>query len=64
MIQATLACVGKHKQGRPLVAAEMCVIIGKNAEQFHETLHRLAGYEQSFGVQIGPARVIALANYE
>lgn len=42
----------------PLVAVAMCKGMAETAETFHEMIHRLAGYEQAFGVQLGPARVI------
>lgn len=43
----------------PLVAISLCRAIADSAEKLHETLHWLAGYEQSFGVQLGPRKVIA-----
>lgn len=42
----------------PLVAVAMCKSMAVGAETLHETLHMLAGYDQAFGVQLGPARVI------
>lgn len=41
----------------PLVAVAMCREMAKGADELHETLHRIAGYDQSFGVQLGPARM-------
>src|SRR5580700_3175367 len=42
----------------PLVAVAMCKEITDGAETLHEILHSLAGHNQAFGVQLGPARVI------
>ncbi len=42
----------------PLVAVEMCNAIASTADEFHEMLHRLAGYDQAFGVQLGPRRIV------
>lgn len=42
----------------PLVAVAVCRDIANHSEQLHTTLHRLAGYDISFGVQIGPAKVV------
>jgi hypothetical protein len=42
----------------PLVAVAMCKGIVEQSCALHETLHMLAGYDQAFGVQLGPARVI------
>jgi hypothetical protein len=42
----------------PLVAVAVCKGLATDAENLHETLHFLAGHEQAFGVQLGPARVV------
>lgn len=42
----------------PLVAVVMCQNIAQNSSKLHDDLHLLSGYEQSFGVQLGPARII------
>ncbi len=42
----------------PLVAIAMCHDIAEHSNQLHDTLHRLCGYDQAFGVQIGPARIV------
>jgi hypothetical protein len=42
----------------PLVAVAMCKSMATGAEVLHETLHAIAGYDQAFGVQLGPARII------
>lgn len=42
----------------PLVAMALCEQIAAQSDALHETLHELAGYRQTFGVQLGPARVV------
>ena len=42
----------------PLVAVQMCCNIVKSAQQLHDDLHQLSGFETAFGVQLGPAKVI------
>lgn len=42
----------------PLVAVAMCKGIADGSEKLHEMLHTLAGWDQAFGVQLGPARVV------
>lgn len=42
----------------PLVAVALCVNIAKESEQLHETLHYLAGFDQAFGVQLGPRKCV------
>lgn len=58
----------------PLVAVALCHGMAQNARQLHDqfhalldqmqmsplhdSLHWLAGYDQAFGVQLGPAKVI------
>jgi len=42
----------------PLIAVEICRVIATQAYNFHETLHWLAGYDQAFGVQLGPAKAV------
>jgi hypothetical protein len=42
----------------PLVAVAMCQRIADQSEELHQTLHTLAGYQQAFGVQIGPRRIV------
>jgi hypothetical protein len=41
----------------PLVAMVMCEQIAKGAEQLHEMLHTLAGFNFHMGVQLGPRRI-------
>lgn len=41
----------------PLIAVEICEQLAHESYQLHETLHRLAGFDHAFGVQLGPARV-------
>ena len=41
----------------PLVAVAICRTITKQADDLHETLHTLAGYDTCMGEQVGPARV-------
>jgi hypothetical protein len=43
----------------PLVAVAFCRTIAETSEALHEQLHWLAGLDQAFGVQLGPARVVA-----
>lgn len=43
----------------PLVAVAICVSVADQSNELHETLHYLAGYDQAFGVQLGPRRVVA-----
>ena len=42
----------------PLVAVAMCQRITSDAQQLHDALHVLSGYEFAFGVQLGPARIV------
>lgn len=42
----------------PLLAMLLCQQIATESEQLHETLHRLAGFDSAFGVQLGPAKVM------
>lgn len=42
----------------PLVAVAMCNSIAKGSEVLHDTLHLLCGYEQAFGAQLGPRRIV------
>ena len=42
----------------PLVAMDMCRQISAESNQLHDMLHVLAGYEQSFGVMLGPNRIV------
>ena len=40
----------------PLLAVSMCQDIAISAENLHQWLHFLAGYENAFGEQLGPAK--------
>lgn len=42
----------------PLVAVAVCDQIARESSRLHDTLHLLAGYQQAFGVTIGPARCV------
>lgn len=42
----------------PLVAVAMCNQIVTESEKLHESLHLLGGWEQAFGVQLGPAHIV------
>lgn len=42
----------------PLLAMAMCQQIATQSGDLHETLHFLAGYNQAFGVQLGPRRIV------
>lgn len=42
----------------PLFAMKMCELISTQSGKLHDILHYLAGYETSFGVQVGPSRVV------
>lgn len=41
----------------PLFAVRMCQQIAEQAEELHQTLHSLAGWNQAFGEQLGPKKV-------
>lgn len=41
----------------PLVAMSLCERVARDSDKLHETLHYLAGYDQRFGVTVGPAKV-------
>lgn len=42
----------------PLATAAMCREVARIAEQAHGALHRLAGFDQAFGVQLGPGKFV------
>lgn len=42
----------------PLVAMHLCSQIAHRADDLHEILHYLAGYDSSFGVMLGPRKVV------
>ena len=42
----------------PLVAVSICRMLATESYALHETLHYLAGFDQQFGEQVGPAKVI------
>jgi hypothetical protein len=42
----------------PLLAVHFCRSISREANQLHDMLHWLAGYDHAFGVQLGPAKVV------
>lgn len=41
----------------PLVAMEMCSIISKTAETFHEQLHWFSGRQSWMGERVGPRKI-------
>jgi hypothetical protein len=43
----------------PLVAVALCVGIADQSGDLHETLHFLAGFNNAFGVQVGPRKVVS-----
>jgi hypothetical protein len=42
----------------PLLAMALCRRVAEDSDGLHETLHFLAGFDQRFGVQAGPAKII------
>lgn len=42
----------------PLVAIALCKAIADGAENLHQTLHSLAGYESYMGEVVGPRKVV------
>jgi len=42
----------------PLVAVLICKQIADGSAHLHEILHYLSGFDQAFGVQLGPAKVV------
>ncbi len=46
----------------PLVAVEICRHIAQTSAALHDQLHYLSGFDNAFGVQLGPAKVIMPAD--
>lgn len=46
----------------PLVAMVLCEKVARQSDKLHDTLHYLAGYDTSFGVTVGPAKVVVPQN--
>ena len=42
----------------PLLAMSMCRQIAEQADDLHNTLHYLAGFDSRMGEQVGPAKVV------
>lgn len=42
----------------PLVAMALCRHIAQGADQLHDTLHWLAGYDTRMGEMVGPRKVV------